>query len=145
MSHGYKALNQGTYYSYFKSQFKAFGIECNQLNAINTYGKPNHENHKKALKLLEQGYYLIALMNPGLWTSGGHFIVVWGADNKIHINDPASTKESRIKGNPHTFKSQVKYYWWVDARAHNLPTSNKTSGKEEKPVPVYARLGGCSP
>ena len=28
VEHGYKALNQGTYYAYFKPQFAAFGIDC---------------------------------------------------------------------------------------------------------------------
>ena len=115
----YKALKQGTYYSYFKPQFEAFGIKCDMLNWTNTYGKPDHTNHAKALAMLQAGYYLIALMNKGLWTSSGHFVVVWWADNKIHINDPASTRKVRTEGDPGTFRSQVKYYWWVDARAYN--------------------------
>lgn len=119
MEHGYKALNQGTYYAYFKPQLAAYGIDCDMLNWANSYGKPNHKNHEKAFDLLKQGYYLIALMNKGLWTSSGHFIVVWWADDKIRINDPASTKAARLNGDPETFKSQVKYYWWVDARQHN--------------------------
>lgn len=65
MEHGYKALNQGTYYSYFVPQFAEFGIPCGQLSWVNTYGKPDHENHRKAAVLLRQGYYLIALMGPG--------------------------------------------------------------------------------
>ena len=28
MTHGYKALNQGTYYTYFVPQFKEYGFEC---------------------------------------------------------------------------------------------------------------------
>jgi hypothetical protein len=119
VEHGYKAKNQGTYYAYFKPQFAAFGIECDMLNWANTYGKPNHENHKKAFDLLKQGYYLIALMNKGLWTSSGHFVVVWWEDGKVRINDPASTKDARLNGDLETFKSQVKYYWWVDTRQHN--------------------------
>lgn len=119
MSHGYKALNQGTYYAYFKPQFAAFGIECDMLNWTNTYGKPDHPNHDRAVELLKQGYYLIALMNKGLWTSSGHFVVVWWQDGKVRINDPASSKDARLNGDIRTFRSQVKYYWWVDARKFN--------------------------
>ncbi len=126
VEHGYKALKQGTYYSYFKPQFSAFGIDCDMLNWEKTYGKPDHENHKKAFDLLKQGYYLIALMNKGLWTSSGHFVVVWWQDGKVRINDPASTKDARMNGDLEAFKSQVKYYWWVDARRHN------TEKEEEK-------------
>lgn len=119
MKYGYKALNQGTYYSYFKPQLKAFGIDCNQMNSLNSYGDPNHVSHKEALKLLKSGYYLIALMGKGTWTSSGHFVLVWWADDKIRINDPASKLDKRLNGNPKEFFSQTKYYWWVDARDYN--------------------------
>lgn len=119
MAHGYKALNAGTYYGYFVPQFEAFGIKCWQLSWTNTYHNPNSKIHDQALDYLKQGYYLIALMKQGNWTSGGHFIVVWWADDKIRINDPASTKDSRLNGNINTFRNEVAYYWVVDARAYN--------------------------
>ena len=130
VQHGYKALKQGTYYSYFRPQLAAFGIDCNQLDWTSTYGKPNHPNHKRALEMLQQGYYLIALMNKGTWTSSGHFILVWWADGKIRINDPASTKDSRVNGDPYDFRSQVKYYWWVDARKYNNEEDDSMTGAE---------------
>lgn len=119
VEHGYKALNQGTYYSYFKPQFAAFGINCDQMSWVNTYGKPAHSNHQKMLEMLKEGYYIIACMGKGLWTSSGHFVVIWWEDGKIRINDPASTKAERLNGDPYTFFSQAKYYWWVDARDFN--------------------------
>lgn len=126
VAHGYKALNQGTYYAYFKPQFAEFGIDCDMLNWQKSYGDPDHPNHAKAFEMLKEGYYLIALMNKGLWTSGGHFVVVWWEDGKVRIKDPASTKDARVNGDLRTFKSQVKYYWWVDARNVN----NKEEGTE---------------
>ena len=108
IQHGYKALKQGTYYSYFKPQLAAFGIDCDQMDWTSTYGKPNHQNHQMALELLKQGYYLIALMNKGTWTSSGHFVLVWWADGKIRINDPASTKDSRVNGDPYDFRSEER-------------------------------------
>lgn len=131
LEHGYKALKQGTYYSYFKPQFAAFGISCNQLSWINTYGKPEHENHEMAFSMLKEGYYLIALMGKGQWTSSGHYVVVWWEDGKVRINDPASSKDARENGDLRTFKSQVKYYWWVDARQHNAPE------KEDEEMKLY--------
>lgn len=119
---GYKALKQGTYYSYFKPQFAAFGIDCWQLSWTSTYHKPNHRLHKDAFNYLQQGYYLIALMKKGLWTNGGHYVVVYGVDEKnntVYINDPASTRPERIRGNLRTFKNEVKYYWIVDGRSLN--------------------------
>lgn len=119
LAHGFKALRQGTYYAYFKPQFAEFGISCRQLNGSNIYGKKNSSVHAEAFALLKQGYYLIACMGKGLWTSSGHFIVVWWQDGKVRINDPASTRQERLNGDLDKFKSQVKYYWAIDARAYN--------------------------
>lgn len=132
VDHGYKALNQGTYYSYFEPQFKAFGIECQMLDWTNTYGKPDHQNHEKVVEKLKEGYYAIALMNKGLWTSSGHFVVLWWQDGKVRINDPASTKDARVNGDIRTFRSQAKYYWIIDARNHN-----KDMNEEDEDMPRY--------
>ena len=119
MRHGYKALNQGTYYSYFVPQFSYFGIHCYQLNSNKIYHQHDNPIHDKALNLLKEGYYLIALMKKGLWTSSGHFVVVWWADGKVHINDPASTKPERTLGNLDTFKNEAALYWVIDGREYN--------------------------
>ena len=138
VQHGYKALNQGTFYSYFPPQFQAYGIQCRQLNSTNIYGNTNGAAavHQKAFDLLKQGYYLIACMGKGNWTSSGHYIVAWWEDGKVKINDPASTKDARLNGDLATFKSQVKYYWAVDARAYNTESSEK----EDDDVVRYAKL-----
>lgn len=142
IAHGYKALKQGTYYAYFKPQFAAFGISCDMLNWSKTYGKPEHANHKKVLDLLKQGYYIIALMGPGLWTTGGHFVVVWWEDNKIRINDPASTRTARLNGDPRTFFSQVNYYWWIDARAYNNAPAATPAEPEGQETRIYTVKAG---
>ena len=135
MAHGYKALNQGTYYAYFTPQFAEFGIDCQMLNWTNTYGKPDHANHEKVVEKLKEGYYAIALMNKGLWTSSGHFVVLWWQDDKVRINDPASTKDARVNGDIRTFRSQAKYYWLIDARKYN-----NANDEEEEEMPVYEKL-----
>ena len=119
VAHGYKALNQGTYYGYFPPQLAAYGIQCKRLNTVSAYGKPELSVHDEAEDLLRDGYYIIACMGKGLWTRSGHFVLVWWADGKMYINDPASTKQERTQGDRDTFRSQVKYYWLVDARNHN--------------------------
>lgn len=119
LKHGYKAPNQGTYYSYFVPQFQQYGIACRRLNGVSLYGSPASSIHTEAFGLLKQGYYLIACMGKGTWTSGGHYVVVWWEDGWVRINDPASQAAERVKGNLTTFKKEVKYYWAVDAREHN--------------------------
>ena len=135
MAHGYKALNQGTYYAYFVPQLAAYGIFCRQLAG----------GYDEAVKLLKQGYYVIALMGKGLWTSGGHFVLAWWADNKIRINDPASTNTARCSGDPALFKAQAKYFWAIDAREYNqngkaLPDKPVTDGRIDSVAEVQEWL-----
>lgn len=132
VAHGYKALNQGTYYAYFEPQFAEFGLSCKMLNWTNTYGKPDHPNHEKVATMLKEGYYAIALMKKGLWTSSGHFVVVWWQDGKVRINDPASTKDARLNGDIQTFRSQAAYYWMVDARSYNNEEDDMTEEQVRK-------------
>ena len=119
LQHGYKALNQGTYYSYFAAQFAAHGIQCRQLLGSRLSNQPDHPVHDQVRQYLRDGYYVIALMGPGLWTRNGHYVLLWAWDDKVRINDPASSKAARLNGDPSTFRQQVRNYWLVDARAYN--------------------------
>lgn len=118
MAHGYKALNQGTYYTYFVPQFKQYGITCRQLNTSNLYGKSSSSAHIEALNALKNGNWVIACMGKGNWTSSGHFILLYKYENGyVHINDPASLKADRVKNTWDLFAKQVKYLWTVEV--HN--------------------------
>lgn len=119
VDHGYKALGNGTYYAYFAPQFAAYGIKCWQLNWVNAYHNAKATSFDETVKYLKQGYYAIALMKKGTWTGGGHFVVLWWADDKVRINDPASTRDNRVNGNLATFKNEAAYFWIVDARDYN--------------------------
>ena len=146
VEHGYKAKGQGTYYGYFAPQFEAFGIKCWQLSWTNVYHNPASKVHDQALEYLKQGYYLIALMKQGTWTSGGHFIVVWWADGKIRINDPASTRDSRVNGDINTFRNEAAYYWVVDARAYNQEDDIVSYDKFKEYMDQYRQeLGAAAP
>ncbi len=137
LKRGYKAANQGTYYSYFVPQFKAFGIACKRLNTANLYGNKKSPVHTQAFDLLKQGWYLIACMGKGHWTSGGHYIVVWWADGKVRINDPNSKKSDRMNGDIDLFKSQVKYYFAIDAREYNKGEDDMTKEDVIKIIQEY--------
>ena len=117
---GYVTAGQGTEYSYFEPQFAKYGIKCEML----TWDKCMSVGswvRRKVEEMLKEGYYFIALMKQGLWTNGGHYVVVWWEDGKVRINDPASHKDERQNGDPDAFWSTAKYFWWVDARAYNDP------------------------
>ena len=86
---------------------------------------------------LSQGYYVIALMGPGTWTRSGHFVLLWAWDDKVRINDPASTKEARLNGDPATFRNEARCYWLVDARNYNATDDND---EEDENMPRYNTL-----
>lgn len=100
--HGYVYANQGTSYDYFRPQFLAHDIDCEILTRTACLSVSSWIR-ERVLEKLRDGYYFIALMKKGLWTNGGHYVVVWWADDKIRINDPASTKDARLNGDPDTF------------------------------------------
>lgn len=95
---------------YFPAQFKQYGLSCEVLNEWSRYS---------IWAMLREGYYLIASMGPGLWTRGGHFVVVWWMDGKVRILDPGSTADVRTNGDPALFWGQVRNFYRVDARDYN--------------------------
>lgn len=114
LSHGYKAKGQGTYYSYFVPAAKRYNLTCVQLNGASIYGNANSTHHKTAKQAVDSGDLVIACMGKGLWTSSGHYVLMYGVEgNMVYINDPASTKIARTHGNYLVFKQQVKYYWVI--------------------------------
>ena len=137
--HGYKALNQGTYYSYFVPQLKAYGIQCKQLLGSRILNQPQHPIHEQVKQYLAEGYYVIALMGPGTWTKSGHFVLVWDWDSKVRINDPASTRAERLNGDPDTFRREVRMYWLVDAREFSKEEAEVVTYKYLKDVPEKFR------
>lgn len=128
MAHGYKALNQGTYYTYFVPQFKQYGITCRQLNSSNLYGKLSSSAHTEALNALKKGNWVIACMGKGHWTTAGHFILLYKYENGyVYINDPASTKANRVINTWDLFAKQVKYMWAVEVPNNFKNTVSESS------------------
>ena len=114
LEHGYKALKQGTYYSYFVPQLKEYDIPCERLNYKNLYGDTKNKTHNLVRDYLARGYMVIACMGRGVWTKSGHYILAYGLKgDKVLINDPNSTKSSKTCAPWNTFISQVKFYWVI--------------------------------
>ena len=115
LENGYKALRQGTYYAYFSPAAKRYGLVCRCLNASSLYEDSASHFHEIAKGALGEGHLVIACMGKGLWTSSGHFVLVWKIEgNTVFINDPASSKLSRTRGDYRMFKRQVKYYFVIE-------------------------------
>ena len=121
MEHGYKATGQGTYWAYFIPQFKAYGITCKQTYSSDT-----------ALSALKKGNWVIGIMKKGNWTSGGHFVLAYGYEDKyVFINDPASTLERRTHAKWSLFTSEALCYWIItvpnDIKINGIKPERKSS------------------
>ncbi|MCD7947977.1 MAG: C39 family peptidase [Oscillospiraceae bacterium] len=130
LSHGYKAVGQGTYYSYFKPQGAVYNLTWTQLNSSNLLNMTTANAktyHDQALAAVQGGDLVICCMGPGNWTSGGHFILWWKYDGGyVYINDPASTTSAREKNTLSLLQAQVKYYFIC-----KTPTASTTTNTEE--------------
>jgi len=140
MGHGYKALNQGTYYSYFVPQFSVYGIDCRMLNQTNLYGKSSSAAHTEALNALKKGNWVIACMGKGNWTSSGHFILLYKYENGyVYINDPASVNAARTKNTWTLFSRQVKYMWVI-----TVPDSLKIKTPVNSIHNIMGKITNCT-
>lgn len=130
LAHGYKAPRQGTYYGYFIPAAARYGLKARQLSWTNIYGNSKSSLHEEARKAVEAGHLVIACMGKGLWTSSGHYVLVWKIQgNIVYINDPASTRAVRTQGDYNLFKQQVKYYWVIE-RPENMKEEPDMTEKE---------------
>ena len=78
VEYGYRSTNNGTYFSAMKWVADVFDITYQETYSLNT-----------AVDLVKNNYYVIVSCNEGLFTYGGHFIVIVGIDgNTLKIYDP---------------------------------------------------------
>ena len=102
----------GTYWSYFQAAATHFGcgsvIQTGDANAV--------------LKALSEGHPVISSQRPGLFTSGGHFIVLRGvtAGGKVLVNDPNDSTSKNYINREFDMMSEVhatsNAYWIFDKK-----------------------------
>lgn len=73
--YGFRSANDGTYHSAFQWTANYFDIPFTRTYNINT-----------AFELIKDNHYVIVSCGPGLFTSGGHFIVVYDYDDSNSNN-----------------------------------------------------------
>jgi len=101
IQNGYRTYNNGVDWGWFPFMSKHYGLQFKQ-----TYSTD------EAIEALKQNALIIASMSKGYFTSGGHYIMLWGLDEKnkqILVNDPNST--IRTKANYNIFKQQCRNYF----------------------------------
>lgn len=122
LENNHRTRNDGTSWTYFEDMANEYDLEFLQtassveaLEWMNTREDP----------------LIICSMGPGLWTSKGHYIVLWDVKEGIaHINDPASESKMRLENSYKVMSSQCKQYFCFN--------------KESKPIvikPIYETEG----
>lgn len=78
VKYGFRSANNGTYWSAFRWTADVFNIDYSETIYLND-----------AINKLNNNHYIIASVGNGLFTTGGHFIVLTGVENgNIKVYDP---------------------------------------------------------
>lgn len=97
---------KGTYWSYFEAMANEYGVNCEQKSATN----------QNIIDSLKDGKTIIAIMGPGHFTSGGHFIVLRGIDDdgKIIVADPNNEERSKQTWDVNIISDESSNLWVMD-------------------------------
>ena len=102
----------GTYWSYFQAAANHFG--CGSVTQTS--------DANQVLQALSEGHPVISSQRAGLFTSGGHFIVLRGvtADSKVLVNDPNDNSSKNYINRVFDMMSEVhatsNAYWIFDKK-----------------------------
>ncbi len=84
--HGYYQAGSGSLHSVIPDLAKHYKLKCKGVG----------QSKKEVIKALKSGKLVVALMGPGHFTDGGHFIVLTGIQNgKITVADCGSRKRTK--------------------------------------------------
>lgn len=97
---GYWAPQSGSFHSLIPDAAVAFGLGATRLTASSS---------QQLIQCLLKGDMLVALMGPGHFTNGGHFIVLRGAtlSGEILIADPNSRDNSLATWDPELLLGEI--------------------------------------
>ncbi len=105
IKYGYRSSNNGTYWSAYRAVADEFNIGYQETSDI-----------QKALDLLKNNNYIICSVGNGLFTTGGHYIVLVGIEeNTLKIYDPylyngkfdASTRRGKVEVSGNTIYCSI--------------------------------------
>lgn len=101
-NNGHFCNNSGSYHSIIPQGAKSFGLTSKSLI------KPTKE---AIIQELSNGNLIVVLMNKGIFTSQGHFIILRGftEEGKILIADSQSLENSQRAWDTETFLEEAKY------------------------------------
>lgn len=108
VQYGYRSKNSGTYWSAFKWTADVFNIEYKETG-----------NFDNAINALKDNNYVVVSCGAGLFTYGGHYIVIVGVDgDNLKIYDPylysgkfdVSTRRGKVVVNGNTVYCSISNF-----------------------------------
>lgn len=100
--HGYASEGNGSAWALFSEGGKELGFDVTEIPL----------SCQRVMDNLEVGNPIVAIMGPGDFTTGGHFIVLAGSeDGKIRINDPNSRENSEKLWDYDEISDQIRDLW----------------------------------
>lgn len=130
VKYGYRSANAGTYWSSMKWTADVFNIGYKETSSFNTM-----------IDKLKDNNYVVTICREGLFTYGGHFIVIVGIDgNTLKVYDPylysgkfvtASRKGANVtvKGNT-VYVSKTNFKKYANAVNYFCFKNDRTNVKE---------------
>ena len=136
VKYGYRSTNNGTYWSAYRAIADEFNIEYQETS-----------NFSVMLEMLKNNNYVIASVGNGLFTTGGHYIMIYGVEgDNLKIYDPylyagkfeTSTRRGKVtvKGNTvycsvDNFKQYANYKQFFCYRydTNKVDTNNSTDNE----------------
>ena len=142
--YGYKCPGSGTYWTAMKWTADVFDIEYSETTSFN-----------KMIDKLENNNYVIAICREGLFTYGGHFIVIVGVDgNNLKIYDPylysgkfttASRKPANVKVSGNTVTvSKTNFKKYANAQKYFCYYNDRTDTKVNESTSTSTTVGSSS-
>lgn len=127
--HGYMTAESGLYWSGIKAILQYGGITDVEQTS----------DKAKVLEALKRGYWVIGLVGPSRWTSGGHFILLYEYHKgNVYISDPASYSRYRHIAPFYIFEQANLQNWLIINPAKYV--KKKTDVKESKGALLYVSV-----
>lgn len=101
-NNGQFCAGSGSYHSIIPEGAKSFGLTVNSFTDYTSKG---------IIQELSTGKIIVALMDKGHFTSGGHFIILRGItlEGKVLIADPQSLENSKTEWDTQIIIDEIKY------------------------------------
>ena len=106
LENNHRTSYQGTSWRFFEGMADEYNLDFMQTgSASEAYNWMTTQSNP----------LVICSMRPGIWTNGGHFILVWKIlpeqNDEVYINDPNSMKQHKTVNKWYNVRNQCKQYF----------------------------------